>query len=67
MKIIGVRNGRRMKMIKGFLLAFDIILILLFLVFGVIQAFREEEIPMGTVCGAIGIIIAMNALYIVNS
>ena len=54
-------------MIKGFLLAFDIILILLFLVFGVIQAFREEEIPMGTVCGAIGIIIAMNALYIVNS
>lgn len=53
-------------MIKGFLLAFDVILILLFL-FGLIYGIKTKETEMGTLSGAIAFIITLNSLFILYS
>lgn len=53
-------------MIKGFLLAFDVILILLFL-FGLIYGIKTKEAETGTLSGAIAFIITLNSLFILYS
>ncbi|MCU6748026.1 hypothetical protein OCV51_10245 [Faecalicatena acetigenes] len=53
-------------MIKGFLLAFDVILLALFL-FGMIFGAKTKEKGMGLLSGTIALIIALNSLFILNS
>lgn len=53
-------------MIKGFLLAFDVILIVLFLVI-TIYAVKVKEKGIGALMAAISIIILLNSLFILNS
>jgi hypothetical protein len=53
-------------MIKGFLLAFDVILIVLFLVIA-IYAVKVKEKGIATLMGMVSVIIALNSLFILNS
>ncbi len=50
-------------MIKGFLLAFDVILIVMFLI-GMIFGIKTKEKGMGLLSGAIAFIITLNSLFI---
>lgn len=65
LEVSGLREGDWI-MIKGFLLAFDVILISLFL-FGLIYGIKTKETEMGTLSGAIAFIITLNSLFILNS
>ncbi len=53
-------------MIKGFLLAFDVILIVLFLAI-TIYAVKVKEKGIGALMAAVSIIISLNSLFILNS
>lgn len=53
-------------MIKGFLLAFDVILIVIFLI-GTIFGVKTKETGMGLLSGAIAFIITLNSLFILYS
>lgn len=53
-------------MIKGFLLAFDVILIVMFLVIS-LYATKVKENGIGVLMAAISIIISLNSLFILNS
>lgn len=53
-------------MIKGFLLAFDVILIVMFLI-GMIFGLKTKETGVGLLSGYISLIIALNSLFILNS
>lgn len=53
-------------MIKGFLLAFDVILIVSFLAFA-IYAVKVKEKGIGALMAAVSIIISLNSLFILNS
>lgn len=53
-------------MIKGFLLAFDVILIVMFLI-GMIFGVKTKETVMGLLSGAIAFIITLNSLFILYS
>lgn len=53
-------------MIKGFLLAFDVILIVMFLVIS-LYATKVKENGIGALTAAISIIISLNSLFILNS
>lgn len=65
MEVYGLRKGV-MIMIKGFLLAFDVILIVIFLI-GMIFGVKTKETGMGLLSGSIALIIALNSLFILNS
>lgn len=64
MEVYGLRKGV-MIMIKGFLLAFDVILIVIFLI-GMIFGVKTKETGMGLLSGSIALIIALNSLFILN-
>lgn len=53
-------------MIKGFLLAFNAFIIVLFLII-TIRAVKIKEKEVGVVMGIISVIIALNSLFILNS
>ena len=53
-------------MIKGFLLAFNVILFALFLI-GMIFGLKIKETGMGLLSGSVALIIALNSLFILNS
>lgn len=53
-------------MIKGFLLAFNVILIVIFLI-GMINGFEKEEKGIGLFSGSIALIMSLNSLFILNS
>ena len=53
-------------MIKGFLLAFNVILFALFLI-GMIFGLKTKETGMGMLSGSVALIIALNSLFILNS
>lgn len=53
-------------MIKGFLLAFNVILIVMFLI-GMFFGLKTKETSMGLLSGYIALIIALNLLFILNS
>ena len=53
-------------MIKGFLLAFDVILIVMFLI-GMIFGIKTKEKGMGLLSGFIALIITLNSLFILYS
>ncbi len=53
-------------MIKGFLLAFDVILIVMFLVIS-LYATKVKENGIGLLMASISIIISLNSLFILNS
>lgn len=53
-------------MIKGFLLAFNVILIAVFL-FGLVLGVKTKEKVMGLLSGSIALIIVLNSLFILNS
>lgn len=53
-------------MIKGFLLAFDVILIVIFLI-GMIFGVKTKETGMGLLSGSIAFIITLNSLFILYS
>lgn len=65
MEVYGLRKGV-MIMIKGFLLAFDVILIVIFLI-GMIFGVKTKETGIGLLSGSIALIIALNSLFILNS
>ena len=65
MEVYGLRKGDLL-MIKGFLLAFDVILIVMFLI-GMIFGVKTKETGMGLLSGSIALIIALNSLFILNS
>lgn len=52
-------------MIKGFLLAFDVILIVMFLI-GMFFGIKTKEKGMGLLSGSIALIIVLNSLFILN-
>ena len=53
-------------MIKGFLLAFDVILIVMFLI-GMFFGIKTKKTGMGLLSGSISLIITLNALFILNT
>ena len=53
-------------MIKGFLLAFNVILIVIFLI-GMIYGLKKEDKEIGLFSGSIALIMALNSLFILNS
>ena len=53
-------------MIKGFLLAFNVILIVIFLI-GMIYGLKKEDKGAGLLSGSIALIVALNSLFILNS
>lgn len=65
LEVYGLREGDLL-MIKGFLLAFDVILIVLFLVI-TIYAVKVKEKGIATLMGMVSVIIALNSLFILNS
>jgi len=65
LEVYGLRKGD-MIMIKGFLLAFDVILIAIFLI-GMIFGVKTKETVMGLLSGAIAFIITLNSLFILYS
>lgn len=65
LEVYGLRKGD-MIMIKGFLLAFDVILIVMFLI-GMIFGIKTKEKGMGLLSGAIAFIITLNSLFILYS
>lgn len=65
LEVYGLRKGDLL-MIKGFLLAFDVILIVMFLI-GMIFGLKTKETGMGLLSGSIALIIALNSLFILNS
>ena len=65
MEVCGLRKGDLL-MIKGFLLAFDVILIVMFLVIS-LYATKVKENGIGALMAAISIIISLNSLFILNS
>lgn len=65
LEVYGLWKGV-MIMIKGFLLAFDVILIVIFLI-GMIFGVKTKETGMGLLSGSIALIIALNSLFILNS
>lgn len=65
LEVYGLRE-EDLLMIKGFLLAFDVILIVLFLVIA-IYAVKVKEKGIATLMGMISVIIALNSLFILNS
>lgn len=64
LEVSGLREGDLL-MIKGFLLAFDVILIVMFLI-GMIFGLKTKETGMGLLSGSIALIIALNSLFILN-
>lgn len=64
MEVCGLRKGDLL-MIKGFLLAFDVILIVMFLI-GMIIGIKTKEKGMGLLSGSVSLIITLNALFILN-
>ena len=65
LEVYGLRE-EDLFMIKGFLLAFDVILIVLFLVIA-IYAVKVKEKVIATLMGMFSVIIALNSLFILNS
>ena len=65
LEVSGLREGDWI-MIKGFLLAFDVILIVMFLI-GMIFGLKTKETGMGLLSGSIALIIVLNSLFILNS
>lgn len=65
LEVYGLRE-EDLLMIKGFLLAFDVILIVLFLVI-TIYAVKVKEKGIATLMGMVSVIIALNSLFILNS
>lgn len=65
LEVYGLWKGD-MIMIKGFLLAFDVILIAIFLI-GMIFGVKTKETVMGLLSGAIAFIITLNSLFILYS
>ena len=65
LEVCGLRE-EDLLMIKGFLLAFDVILIVLFLVIA-IYAVKVKEKGIATLMGMVSVIIALNSLFILNS
>lgn len=61
-----VRKGVRKQMMKGFLLAFDVILIVLFLI-GMIYGLKTKEKGIGLFSGSVALIVVLNSLFILNS
>lgn len=53
-------------MMKGFLLAFDVILIVLFLI-GMIYGLKTKEKGIGLFSGSVALIVVLNSLFILNS
>lgn len=53
-------------MIKGFLLAFNAFLIVLFLAVA-IRAVKTKEKGIGALMGVVSVIIALNSVFILNS
>lgn len=54
-------------MIKGFLLAFNVILIVIFLIGMVNGLKKKEDKGAGLLSGSIALIMALNSLFILNS
>ena len=65
LEVYGLRE-EDLLMIKGVLLAFDVILIVLFLVIA-IYAVKVKEKGIATLMGMVSVIIALNSLFILNS
>lgn len=65
LEVYGLWKGDLL-MIKGFLLAFDVILIVIFLI-GMIFGVKTKETGMGLLSGSIAFIITLNSLFIINS
>lgn len=65
LEMSGLRKGDFL-MIKGFLLAFDVILIVIFLI-GMIFGVKTKETGMGLLSGSVALIITLNSLFILNS
>lgn len=65
LEVYGLWKGDLL-MIKGFLLAFDVILIVIFLI-GMIFGVKTKETVMGLLSGAIAFIITLNSLFILYS
>lgn len=65
LEVYGLRKGDGI-MIKGFLLAFNVILFALFLI-GMIFGLKTKETGMGLLSGSVALIIALNSLFILNS
>lgn len=65
LEVYGLWKGDLL-MIKGFLLAFDVILIAIFLI-GMIFGVKTKETVMGLLSGAIAFIITLNSLFILYS
>ena len=65
LEVYGLWKGD-MIMIKGFLLAFDVILIAIFFI-GMIFGVKTKETGMGLLSGSVASIIALNSLFILYS
>lgn len=65
LEVYGLRE-EDLLMIKGFLLAFNVILFALFLI-GMIFGLKTKETGMGLLSGSVALIIALNSLFILNS
>ena len=53
-------------MIKGFLLAFNVILIVIFLI-GMVYGLKTKDKGIGLFSGSIALIMALNSIFILNS
>ncbi len=53
-------------MIKGFLLAFNVILIVMFLI-GMVYGLKTKDKGVGLLSGSVALIMALNSLFILNS
>ena len=65
LKMYGLWKGDLL-MIKGFLLAFNVILIVIFLI-GMIYGLKTKDKGVGVISGSIALIMALNSLFILNS
>lgn len=65
LEVYGLWKGDLL-MIKGFLLAFNVILIVIFLI-GMIYGLKKEDKGIGLFSGSIALIMVLNSLFILNS
>ena len=65
LEVYGLWEGDLL-MIKGFLLAFNVILIVIFLI-GMIYGLKTKDKGVGVISGSIALIMALNSLFILNS
>lgn len=53
-----------MEMLKGILIAFDVILMMIFFGIAVYSATKQKDTGVALVCGIVGTIIALNEAFI---